>query len=408
MKRRDFLKLGLQSTLAFGGSSILSACGGGKDVVPARPSQRSVVAAVRGTDLYEMTRRVLADIGSVEAVVRPGEKVFIKPNFMAVGLLPDPFVNGWSTKPEIVIAVAEECLKAGASEVIIGDGAQVPSWSWEEVLTLDGRTNLSAAAQDLRSTYGRMVSLACLEVDTPEWIEVDASVEVEPGIKKISVSSLFYGADRIISVPVLRTHPWTQLTLSMKNVLGVTPLRRYGTSIMRNLLHEAYAHSGGIEQCFIDILKARKPDLAILDASRGVEGLMSTVDMRDRLGDWLLLAGTDLVAVDATAARIVKHEVGEVKQLGMASAQGLGRVREEDIQVVGPPLEELRVDWLRAVHVEEWSAATSVEAAALGPAGAGGSRGFNYLLPVLGSAGTVYCLKNRFCAGQSRCVPSSD
>ena len=397
LTRRDFLALSASAGTALAASQILAGCGGDQDPVPTKANKHpSRVAAVRGTDLHEMARQALEVLGGAGAIVRPGDTVFIKPNFMAVGMFANPFVTGWSTKPEILIAVTEECLKAGASEVIIGDGAQVPSWSWDGIRTLDGSTSLAAAAQRLASTYGKRVTLACLEVDTPEWVEIDSSVEIEPGNKKIAVSSLFHYADRIISVPVLRTHPWTQLTLSMKNVLGVTPLRRYGTLFMRNKLHEAYAQAGGIEQCFIDILKVRKPDLAILDASICVEGLMFTVDMKDRVGNWLLLAGTDLAAVDATAARIVKHDVQEVGQLTMAHAQGLGEIREDLIEVSGAGMDELRTDWIHAPQVEEWGAATPAEVNASGdtsPASCKGSRMFNHFATFLLPMATSFFLK---------------
>jgi len=395
LNRRDFLRICVSAGTAVAASQILPGCG---DKNPTKPqaanTQTSRIACIRGTDLYEMARQVLEAVGGIEAFVNPGETVFIKPNFMAVGMFENPFATGWSTKPEILIAVAEECLKAGASEVIIGDGAQVRSWSWQNLTTLDGSTNLAEAAQNLSLAYGKPVRLACLEVDTPEWVEIDSSVEIEPGRKKIAVSSFFYHADRVISVPVLRTHPWTQLTLSMKNLLGVTPLGRYGSFIMRNKLHEAYANSGGIEQCFIDILKVRKPDLAILDASIGVEGLMYTVNMKDRLGDWFLLAGADLVALDATAARIVNHDVEDVKQLGMASEQGLGRVLEEHIDVIGESLDEMRMAWLRAPHVEEWGAAPGDEIASSGPESHRRSAIINHLIPFFLPMGTCLFLKH--------------
>jgi uncharacterized protein (DUF362 family) len=99
-----------------------------------------------------------------------------------------------------------------------------------------------------------------------------------------------------------------------------------------------------------------KPDLAIIDASIGIEGNGPsaeegqgiTVDMRDRLGSWLLLASTDLVAADATAARIIKHDVSGIRQLSMAYDMGLGEMREEAIQIIGERLDDLRVDWVPA------------------------------------------------------------
>jgi uncharacterized protein (DUF362 family) len=182
----------------------------------------------------------------------------------------------------------------------------------------------------------------------------------------------------------------------MKNILGVTPLRRYGTLVMRNKLHEAYANAGGIEQCFIDILKIRKPDLAILDASICVEGLMFTVDMKERLGDWLLLAGTDFAALDATAARIVKHDVDEVGQLGMAYTQGLGEIREDLIDVAGASVDELRIDWMHAPQVEEWGAGVPAQANVSGYDSSDyckRSRMLNHFATLLLPMGTSFFLK---------------
>jgi hypothetical protein len=71
-----------------------------------------------------------------------------------------------------VIAVAEECLKPGASEVIIGDGSQMPRFDWSRATTLDGSTNLEREATRLSARYSGRVRLVCLDVDTPAWIEV--------------------------------------------------------------------------------------------------------------------------------------------------------------------------------------------------------------------------------------------
>ena len=72
----------------------------------------------------------------------------------------------------------------------------------------------------------------------------------------------------------------------------------------------------------------------------------TTVDMRSRLGSWLLLASKDAVAADATAARVMSHEaayVGEI--LPMARADGMGAICESSIELVGATIEELRVPW---------------------------------------------------------------
>jgi uncharacterized protein (DUF362 family) len=345
--------------IAAGAPAILGGC---KDEQEATPTPEATgptsrVAAVRGDDLYAMARHALTAVGGITAIVKPGETVFIKPNFVTMAwahLGRNPFLLGECAKVEIVTAVAEECLRAGAAEVTVGDASQMPSFDWNYASTLDGSTNLAAEAKRLNSEYGEKVTLACLDVDSPKWVDVPSRSR----LGTITISSLVARADRVISIPVMKTHTWAQLSLSLKNFLGVTPLERYGWVPSGTYSRLGFDHSSlqAIAQIYLDIVSGVKPDLAIIDASIGVEGNGPsvgdgqgiTVDMRERLGSWLLLASTDLVAADATAARIIKHDVSSIRQLTMAYAMGLGEVREEAIQIIGERLDDLRVDWIPA------------------------------------------------------------
>jgi uncharacterized protein (DUF362 family) len=318
------------------------------------------VAAVRGTDLQAMTRQALASIGGIETVVRSGESVFIKPNMVTLPWASssyDPFRMGECTKPEILIALADECLRVGASEVTIGDGSQMPSFDWSRARTLDHSTNLAREADQLSARYGRTVRLACLDVDTPEWVEVPTSIS----LGRVAISSLVTRADRVVSVAVAKTHRWARLTLSMKSFIGITPLERYGWnkggSYDRGTLHARDSSLRGFTQLYLDIVNAVRPDLAIIDLSIGMEGNGPSsslggraVDMRDRLGSWLLLASTDLVAADATAARVMGHEQAYVEPvLAFAQQSNLGAVCAPAIELVGARLADLRVRWEPAV-----------------------------------------------------------
>jgi hypothetical protein len=51
------------------------------------------------------------------------------------------------------------------------------------------------------------------------------------------------------------------------------------------------------------------------------------------------------MAADATAARIMSHDVKKVRQLGMGFEMGLGEIRKQSIEIVGEKLDGLRVDW---------------------------------------------------------------
>jgi len=324
------------------------------------PESKAQVAAFRGNDLSVMTHQALEALGGIEKVVHPGERVFIKPNVVTLPWAHqgrNPFKLGECAKPEVIITVAELCLKAGASEVIIGDGSQMPRFDWKYAAYLDSSTNMVKETERLNSQYKGQVRLSCLEVDTPRWVEVPTDIS----LKKVAVSSLVTEADRIISIPVIKTHMWAKLSLSLKNFIGITPLKRYGWKNKPNYdrvdLHRRDYTPEAMAQLYIDITSAIKPDLAVIDGSICVEnngpsvgkGLGITVDMKDRLGSWLILAGTDLVAADATAARVINHDVSYADQiLPIARNKNLGVTDQESIDMVGEKLDDLRVDWIPA------------------------------------------------------------
>ena len=69
------------------------------------------------------------------------------------------------------------------------------------------------------------------------------------------------------------------------------------------------------------------------------------MDLKDRLGSWAIVASTDIMAADATAARMMDHDVESISQLTMGFNMGLGEIREDSIDVVGEKLDNLRVSW---------------------------------------------------------------
>lgn len=350
-KRRDFLKAGVGTAIAMGSPWPVTACrGAAQEPSPAINAQ---VAAIRGDNLDSMTRDAIDALGGIRTVVDKGETVFLKPNFVTFPWAKHNkcFHVGECTKPEIIIAVAEECLKAGAAEVIIGEGSHLPKFDWQYAVTLDGETNLVKEAKRLSSKYGGTVTLACLETDSPDWVEVPSKTQ----LGKIAVSSLLADADKVISLPVAKTHSWAQLTLAAKNFIGVTPLSRYAQLIANTWWNRGtFDHSSpqAIAQPYLDIVKAVKVDLSIIDFSIGLESDGpstgqggATVDMKERLGSWAVIASTDIMAADATAARIMSHDAKEVRQLTMGFEMGLGEIQEESIELLGDKLDDLRVAW---------------------------------------------------------------
>ena len=350
-RRRDFLKAGIGAAVAVASPWPLRTCRG--SAPEPSPEINAKVAAIRGKNLDSMTRDALDALGGIRTVVNKGETVFIKPNFVTFPWAKHNkcFRVGECTKPEIIIAVTEECLKAGAAEVVIGEGSHLPKFEWQHAITLDGKTNLVKEATRLSSKYDGKVTLACLETDSPDWVEVPSKTP----LNKIAISSLVANADKVISIPVAKTHSWAQLTLAAKNFIGITPLSRYAQLIDNTWWNRGtFDHSSpqAIAQPYLDIVKSIEPNLSIIDFSIGLEADGpstgqggTTVDMKERLGSWAIVASTDIMAADATAARVMNHDTKKVKQLTMGFEMGLGEIREQSIEVLGEKVDDLCVEW---------------------------------------------------------------
>jgi len=368
-------------------------------------------------ELYETAREAARVLGITRGALL-GETVFIKPNFVGLGILDGFFPeSGECAKPEVVAAVAEQCLEAGAARVMIGDGAQGVRWPWESLSFLPGNTvhgaaNLAAAVSWLNQAFGDRVELLCLNA-VDRWRTIPSS-STDPLLQDgLRVAESFYDADHVISIPCLKSHQWAGLTASMKNLLGVTPLQGY--QIMgepsRGALHAAYAQTAaggvegaGIEGAYLDVFRWRKregkQDFAILEGSIGLEGngphawgdtplrdlpgaggLTVDFSRRTRCGHYFFLSSQDFVALDTVAAKIARYDWEELKYLVMARNLGLGETQR--ILLRGASLDELTMtQWKRAEQLEDWGAAPDAHAAVPGSDPAR-SRVFNHLLPLV-------------------------
>ncbi len=164
IKRREFLKTSVSATVALGTPWFFTCSKSKEPVSDISQEKTAQVAAISGSNLDSMTRDAIDALGGIQTVVNNGDTVFIKPNFVSFpwASTNNCFQKGECTKPEIIIAVADECLKAGAAEVIIGEGSHLPSFDWKYAITFDGSTNLVSEAERLTLLYAGKVTLAFL------------------------------------------------------------------------------------------------------------------------------------------------------------------------------------------------------------------------------------------------------
>jgi hypothetical protein len=136
-------------------------------------------------------------------------------------------------------------------------------------------------------------------------------------------------ADVIINLPVLKNHFAATASLAIKNLQGaMPPLEKY------------MSHFFGLWQALVNIHHLIKPQLTIIDGLTGQEDF-GPVSGAPRIMN-LLIGGTNPVAVDATAMRVMGLEPASSPPVFLAYMQGLGPIEKKQIRVLGPGIAQVR------------------------------------------------------------------
>jgi uncharacterized protein (DUF362 family) len=297
--RRDFIKAGL----ALGAGFSLVDLGGlfAAETAPVvtgpAPSggARPVLVAVRDSDRVTMVNKALETLGGISAFVRPGQTVLIKPN-MGWDVPPE---RGANTHPSLIGHLVTLCREAGAKSVSVFDNT---CDQWERCYANSGLAQAARAA-GAEVVNGKDQTLY-RETAIPRGVKLQSA----------KVHSLVLDSDVFINVPVLKHHGGALMTAAMKNLMGVIWDRRF-------------YHRTGLHQCIADLLTVRSPTLNIIDAYHP----MVRNGPRGRTADDLielrtLLASTDIVAIDAAAAKLLGHQPADVTHVRLAAGMNLGRI----------------------------------------------------------------------------------
>lgn len=275
-------------------------------VLPARSTVGLYPAAGYDVDLADVIGRGLADL----AVEVRGLSVLLKPNL--VEYAPGTAIN---THPLMVAGAATAFLRAGAREVVVAEG---PGHR-RDIEYLLGVTGL---VDHLREMKLRFIDL------NHDDVRVVALKSRFTGMDRLAFSADLLRADVIVSMPKLKTHHWAGMTASMKNLFGTVPGAVYGWP--KNILH-----FHGINSSIVDLNATLRPHLTIVDAVVGMEGDGPIMGEARPVG--AIAMGTDLVAVDATCARLIGFDPAKIPYLSQA-ATFLGNLDASRIDVRGEAL----------------------------------------------------------------------
>ena len=139
-----------------------------------------------------------------------GKSVLLKPNI--VEYIPGRPVN---TDSQLIGAAAESFLRLGAGSVTVAEG---PGHHRDTELLL-----YETGLDD--QLVHRKVSFVDLNRDELAKTKLQANYS---GLGHLWLPRTVLESDFIVSMPKVKTHHWTGVTLSMKNMFGIVPGTRYG------------------------------------------------------------------------------------------------------------------------------------------------------------------------------------
>lgn len=305
MNRRRFLQLSSGMLLALGGTSRLSAA----------TADGYRVGVGHASDPYAATIRAVSTSNDWDPALISGKRVVIKPNLVA-GLTAE---SGTTTDPEVVRALVDMALAAGAVEVWIIEAGPNGAFFTE-------------CGYDFFDTYDQFGRVSLVDL-------AQQPVTLVPVPSALAYSALYMPAllfeenTFLITVAKMKVHTLAQVTLAMKNQFGMPPpdiYARPGQPGGRYSMHDR-----SVSQSIIDLNHVRPVDFAVVD---GIWAMNET-------GPWgglplridLVFAGRNTLAVDLVCITAMGISPLNVQHILYGMQLGMGPKSLADIELRGDP-----------------------------------------------------------------------
>jgi uncharacterized protein (DUF362 family)/ferredoxin len=265
-------------------------------------------------------RQALSYFGSIEAFIKPGEQVCLKPNLLSDSKPNQAIV----THPVIVEAVMKMVIDAGGNPIIADSpGAGIPytANALKRVYKTAGYDKISLNCNDI------------LNLDTTWSLVPNPQAKL---VKKLEVISPVLNCTKIINLPKFKTHTFTIFSGAVKNMFGIVP------GFIKPGYHARLHDVTNFSEMLLDVITLIKPTINIMDAVIGIEG-----DGPGALGKvrkiGLIIASTDAILLDVVAGKIAGLNSETIPFLTVAKKRGLLRDNIEEINLYGGNLEEFKI-----------------------------------------------------------------
>ena len=315
------------------------ASGGIASGLRAQPPQAARTAVsivrVRNGDIDSAVEEAIDLLGGMQAITRGKERIMLKPNL--VSPLPKA-----TTKPAVIRALAR-LMKSANKDVCIGEGSAAAEpfnvRAGETFRTTD-RALLDGLQRTVFEQLGytelaRSLRLPLVNLHTGDLVDVNL-----PGafvFEKLTIHRSLVETDLLCSVPMMKTHSLAGVTLGMKNLVGAYPGAIYQS--VRGRMHDAAAKvdTSGTAAAVVDMVRANKLGLVVVDGSTAMEGEGPTDGTLVPMN--LIVAGTNPLATDMVSARLMGFSTPEIPTFTWAHRAGLRPGSLYEIEIRGEAIE---------------------------------------------------------------------
>jgi uncharacterized protein (DUF362 family) len=315
-------------------------------------SRKDVVSIVRVKDgnIAKAVEEAIDLLGGIGNVTKGIETVLLKPNLVA----PDPRCT---TKPEVIKAVARLMQKSG-KKVMIGEGsAAAESFNviGNDTYRTKKRDILDRMQKHVFDTLGytelaESLNIPLINLHSGDIVEVPLKEGF--AAKSLKIHKVLSDVDLVCSVPMMKTHVLATVTLAMKNLIGLYPGTEYYS--VRSWLHDRAAERGseGVAYEVIDMNRAVRTGLSVIDATSAMEGNGPSDGTLVNMG--LIIAGTSPLATDMVGAIIMGFEMNEIPAIKLAHKAGMEPSLISGIEIRGLTIEQTRRNFVKP-QISKWA-----------------------------------------------------
>jgi uncharacterized protein (DUF362 family)/Pyruvate/2-oxoacid:ferredoxin oxidoreductase delta subunit len=266
----------------------------------------------------EAVARSIDLLGGISAFVKPGERVLLKVSLL-MRRKPE---KATTTHPAVARAVAELVKEAGGIP-IIGDSPGGYHFY--------NRKSLESVYEGCGMIEAAEAAGAELSYDTEV---VDVPYPEGRVIKLVKTIKPLLDADKVISIPRIKTHMMTVYSGAVKNLFGIIP------GSYKAEYHLRFEEAEEFADLLIDLCQFAKPCLTVMDAIIGQEGYGPTNGTPRKVG--LVISSASPYALDLAAADAIGLKAAQVPTIRKSMERGLCP-RESELIVLGEKLDDVRV-----------------------------------------------------------------